>query len=482
METRLLIGGELVAGDGTELTVENPFDESTVAMVGSASTEQVSAAVAAAGEASGPWGALPTAERAELLHEIADRLVARTEELAELMTHEGGKPLLENRDEVGWTASAFHFYAELARAEQGRVIPPVEASQLALVLKEPLGVVGCIVPWNYPLLLLAWKLAPALAAGNAVVCKPSELTPLSTLALASAVDHLPAGVVNLIAGAGDVGAAIVDDPGVDGIAFTGSVATGTRINERAAARTARVNLEMGGKDAFIVCADVADQIEIAARGGAWAAFLNAGQVCTSAERFYVDKRVYDDFLDAFVHHTETLRLGDPMDATTDIGPMASAVQRDKVRAQLDGAVSAGATLVTGGDASDRGYFLSPAVVTGAAAETDLLREETFGPVAPIVPVDSLDEAIALANGIQFGLGANVYTRDLETAIRCARELKAGTVWINDPLTDNDAGPFGGFKSSGLGRELGREGLEAFQETKHVHIETKLEVKDWWYPY
>ncbi len=482
METRLLIGGELVAGDGAELAVENPYDESTVATLGAASAEQVSAAVAAADAAAPAWGVLPTAERAELLHEVADRLVARTDELAELMTREGGKPLLENRDEIGWTASAFHFYAELARAEQGRVIPPVEASQLALVLKEPLGVVGCIVPWNYPLLLLAWKLAPALAAGNAVVCKPSELTPLSTLALASAVDHLPPGVVNLVAGAGNVGEALVDDARVTGIAFTGSVATGRRINERAAARTARVNLEMGGKDAFIVCADVADEIEIAARGGAWAAFLNAGQVCTSAERFYVERSVYEPFLEAFVAHTETLRLGDPMDPATDIGPMASGPQRDKVRAQLDAAVAAGAEIVTGGETRERGYFLSPAVVTGAAAETDLLREETFGPVAPIVPVDSLDEAIAHANGIQFGLGANVYTRDLQTAIRCARELKAGTVWINDPLTDNDAGPFGGYKSSGLGRELGQEGLEAFQETKHVHIETKLEVKDWWYPY
>jgi betaine-aldehyde dehydrogenase len=482
MNTKLLIAGELVAGDGAQFDVENPFDESVVATLGAASGEQVAAAVAAADEAAPAWGTMPAAERAELLHEIADRLVARTDELGELMTREGGKPLVENKDEVGWTASAFHFYAELARVEQGRVIPPVESSQLALVLKEPLGVVGCIVPWNYPLLLLAWKLAPALAAGNACVCKPSELTPLSTLALASAVDHLPLGVVNLIAGAGDVGEALVDDPRVTGIAFTGSVATGTRINQRAAARTARVNLEMGGKDAFIVCADVADEIAIAARGGAWAAYLNAGQVCTSAERFYVERAVYEPFLEAFVEHTDSLRLGDPMDPSTDIGPMASAVQRDKVRAQLDGAIAAGATLVTGGEIRDRGHFLSPAVVTGAPAETDLLREETFGPVAPIVPVDSLDEAIAHANGIRYGLGANVYTRDLETAIRCARELKAGTVWINDPLTDNDAGPFGGYKSSGLGRELGREGLEAFQETKHVHIETRLEAKEWWYPY
>ena len=441
------------------------------------------AAVAAAAGAAPGWAAMPAAERAELLHEIVARLRSRTDELAELMTREGGKPLIENADEVGWTANAFQFYAELARAGAGRVIPPVEASQLALVLKEPLGVVACIVPWNYPLLLLAWKLAPVLAAGNTAVCKPSELTPLSTLALADVFDHLPPGVVNLLAGAGDVGERLVDSERVDGIAFTGSVATGTRIAQRAAGRLARVNLELGGKDPFIVCADVAAEIEVAARGGAWAAFLNAGQVCTSAERFYVERAVYEPFVEAFVEHTRTLRLGDPM-TPVDLGPMASAGQRAKVEAQLAGAVDAGATILVGGDRGgfERGHFLSPAVVTGAAASTELLREETFGPVAPIVPVDSLDEAIALANDTPYGLGANVYTRDLATAVKCFRGIRAGTVWINDPLTDNDAGPFGGFKRSGSGRELGAEGLEAFQETKHVHIETVLEAKDWWYPY
>ena len=484
VQTELLIAGERVAGTGLLLDVENPADETILARVGSAGTDQVDAAVAAAREAAPAWGSLPAAERAELLHEVAARLRERTEPLAELMTREGGKPLIENRDEVGWTANAFQFYAELARAEAGRVIPPVESTQLALVLKEPLGVVACIVPWNYPLLLLAWKLAPALAAGNTCVGKPSELTPLSTLALADCLDHLPAGVVALLAGAGDVGAQLVEDERVDGIAFTGSVATGTAIAQRAAARIARLNLELGGKDAFIVCADVAGEIDVAARGGAWAAFLNAGQVCTSAERFYVERAVYEPFVEAFVEHTRTLRLGDPMDPSTDVGPMVSAAQRGKVAAQLEAAVGAGATLLVGGDSGghDRGHYLAPAVVVGAPAQTDLLREETFGPVAPIVPVDSLDEAIALANASPYGLGANVYTRDLESAIRCARSLRAGTVWINDPLTDNDAGPFGGFKRSGLGRELGREGLEAFQETKHVHIETKLEVKEWWYPY
>ena len=419
-----------------------------------------------------------------MLHEVATRLRAAKDELARVMTLEGGKPLVENADEVDWTAAAFDFYAELGRASAGRVIPPIESTQLAMVTKEPIGVVGAIVPWNYPLLLLSWKLAPALAAGNTVVAKPSEVTPLSTLMLAPMFDHLPAGALSLLAGAGDVGGAIVADERVDCVAFTGSVATGKKIASVCAERVARINLEMGGKDPFIVCADVAGDIEIAARGGAWAAYLNAGQVCTSAERFYVHESVFDDYVAAFVDHTKTLNVGDPFDAATDVGPMVSAPQRDKVVAQVEAAVGAGAEVLTGGDRAghDAGHFYAPAVVTGLPAETDLLREETFGPVAPIVPVKSLDEAIALANGTRFGLGANVYTRDLETAVRCMRELRAGTVWINDPLTDNDAGPFGGFKQSGLGRELGQEGLEAFQETKHVHMETKIEVKEWWYPY
>jgi betaine-aldehyde dehydrogenase len=484
METRLLIGGEQVAGEGPPLEVENPFSEDTIATVSTASPEQTDAAITAAREAARAWGRMPAVERGELLHEVAAQLRVRTDALADAMTREGGKPLIENSDEVGWTAAAFDYYAEMGRNFAGRVIPSIESTQLALVLKEPLGVVGCIVPWNYPLLLLAWKLAPALAAGNTTVCKPSELTPLSTLMLAECFAHLPAGVVNLLAGGGDVGETIVADERVDGIAFTGSVGTGKRIAARAAERVARINLEMGGKDPFIVCADVADGIDVAARGGAWAAFLNAGQVCTSAERFYVLEAVYDDFVNAFVEHTDSLVLGDPLAAGTDIGPMVSAGQRAKVAAQVDAAAAAGArVLIGGGDGGQpSGHFFAPAVVTGAPPETDLLREETFGPVAPIVPVANLDEAIELANGTRFGLGANVYTRDLETVVRCMREIQAGTVWFNDPLTDNDAGPFGGVKQSGLGRELGQEGLEAFQETKHVHIETRIAPKEWWYPY
>jgi betaine-aldehyde dehydrogenase len=484
VETRLLIGGEQVAGDGDALAVENPATEETLVEVPQASSEQVDAAIAAAYEAAPGWAATPAIERGELLREVAVRLREHTDELARVLTLEGGKPLVENTDEVGWVAACFDYYAEMGRNFAGRVIPPIESSQLALVVKEPVGVWGCIVPWNYPLLLLAWKLAPALAAGNTVVAKPSEVTPLSTLMLATCIDHLPPGVVNILAGAGPVGQAITSDERVGGVAFTGSVETGKRVAAACAERVARMNLEMGGKDPFIVCADVAGDVEVAARGGAWAAYLNSGQVCTSAERFYVAREVYDDFVSAFVDHTRTLRLGDPFDSATDLGPMVSAPQRAKVEAQVEQAVAAGASLVLGGDrgGQERGHYYSPAVVTGAPAETDLLREETFGPVAPIVPVASLDEAIALANSTRFGLGANVYTRDLETAVRCLREIRAGTVWINDPLTDNDAGPFGGMKQSGFGRELGQEGLEAFQETKHVHIETRIGPKEWWYPY
>jgi betaine-aldehyde dehydrogenase len=483
-ETTMLIGGRRIEGQGVPLEVENPFTEETIAMVGTADEGQLDAAIGAAREASRAWMRTAAVDRAELLHEVAEGIRARTDELAEAMTLEGGKPLVENSDEVSWVVACFRYYAEIGRDSAGRVIPSIESTQLAMVLKEPHGVWGCIVPWNYPLLLLAWKLAPALAAGNATVCKPSELTPLSTLMLADCLDPLPPGVVNLVAGGGDVGAAITADPRVDGVAFTGSVETGKKVGHACMDRVARVNLEMGGKDPFIICSDMADRLDVAAKGGAWAAYLNSGQVCTSAERFYVMDDVYDDYVNAFVEVAESLVVGDPMQPGTDIGPMVSASQRSKVAGQVEAAVSSGAELLVGGDSggNDSGHFYSPAVVTGAAAETSLLSEETFGPVAPLVRVKSLDEAIELANSTPYGLGANIYTQDFKTILRCMREVKAGTVWFNDPLTDNDAGPFGGFKQSGLGRELGREGLEAFQETKHVHIESEVAPKEWWYPY
>ena len=484
-ETRLLIGGKMVEGEGAGLEVENPATEEIVATVAAASSTQLDAAVAAARAASVQWAAMPGVDRTPMLRNVAEALRARSEELAAIMTTEIGRPLTESADEVEWCAACFDYYAEVARSEIGRVIPPIESTQFAVVVKEPHGVVGCIVPWNFPLLLLCWKLAPALAAGNTAVCKPSELTPLSTLALADVFAELPAGTVNLVAGAGETGAGISDHPGIDCVAFTGSVATGRKVGIACASRNARVNLEMGGKDPFIVCSDIgAEGVRIAAKGGAWAAYLNAGQVCTSAERFYVMEDVFDDFVSAFLEYTKSLTIGDPLDPKTDIGPMVSAVQRGRAVAQVEAAVAAGAELLIGGGRAgqEKGHFLEPCVLTGVPEDADLLTEETFGPVAPITPVASLDEAIQKANSLEFGLGANIYTRDLNTAIRCLKEVRAGSVWINDPLTDNDAGPFGGFKNSGIGRELGTEGLDAFREAKHVHMDSVIETKDWWYPY
>jgi acyl-CoA reductase-like NAD-dependent aldehyde dehydrogenase len=483
----LLIGGETVNGEGAGLEVENPATEEIVATVGSASVSQLDAAVAAARAAAPEWAAMPGVDRTPLLRAVADELRSRADELAAIMTTEIGRPLTESRDEVEWCAACFDYYAEVARSEIGRVIPPIESSQFAVVVKEPHGVVGCIVPWNFPLLLLCWKLAPALAAGNTAVCKPSEITPLSTLALADVFAGLPDGTVNLIAGAGETGAAISEHDGIDCVAFTGSVETGRKVGVACAARNARANLEMGGKDPFIVCSDIgADGLEVAARGGAWAALLNAGQVCTSSERFYVMEDIFYDYVAAFVDHTKTLIVGDPLDAKTDVGPMVSDGQRGKTIAQVVEAEAAGAgaeILVGGGNAGKaKGHYLEPCVLTGVPEDSRLLTEETFGPVAPIVPVKSLDEAIEKANSLDFGLGANIYTRDLQTAIRCLKEVRAGSIWINDPLTDNDAGPFGGFKNSGIGRELGTEGLDAFREAKHVHMDSVIEVKDWWYPY
>jgi acyl-CoA reductase-like NAD-dependent aldehyde dehydrogenase len=479
----LLINGELVEGAGEPVAVINPATEETISEVRSASGDQIEAAVASAKRAFTDWRRTPAPERAEMLHAISSWITEHSDPLAVTLTREGGKPLVENKDEMGWTAGCFDFYAELSRVERGRVVPSGEVGQLNLVVKEPYGVVAAIVPWNYPLLLLAWKLAPALAAGNTAVVKPSPYTPMSTLELCRVfAEALPAGVCNVIAGDAEVGAALVDSRDVSMVAFTGSVETGKSIMRSAARSLKKVHLELGGKDAFIVCEDV--DLQIAAKGAVWAAYLNSGQVCTSAERFYVVPQIYDDFVDVFVEETKRIIVGDPMKDDTDMGPLVRAVQRDKVESQLASARSAGASVLYGGDRAgfDRGYFLRPAVVVDVDESMDVMRKETFGPVAPIARVSSLDEAIRRANDSEYGLAANVYTRRLDYTLKAMEELEVGTVWFNDPLTDNDAAPFGGYKASGGGRELGLEGLEDFRQAKHVHIDTKMDPKAWWYPY
>jgi acyl-CoA reductase-like NAD-dependent aldehyde dehydrogenase len=463
------------------LNVINPATEESIEEISVSTREDLDRAAERARGAFKEWRRVSGLERAEIFHELASNLRSHADELAEIMTREGGKPFIENHDEVGWTAASFDYYAEIARDSVGYLPAPIEAQQLALVIKEPVGVVGCIVPWNYPLLLAAWKVAPALAAGNAVILKPSEETPLATRRMVELIEGLPEGLLQAVYGAGDVGETLVRHPGVDMVAFTGSQETGRKVGRVAAERLIRANLELGGKDPFIICDDV--DIEIAAQGAVWAACLNAGQVCTSAERFYVMKNIADDFVEASRSYVEGLNVGDPMDERTDIGPLINAPGREKVERHVGEALQKGARLVTGGERPyERGFFYEPTILTGVQPSMTVMRDETFGPVVPIVEVGSLDEAIEQANSVPYGLGANVYTQDFEKMLKCMRELRAGTVWINDPLTDNDAAPFGGQKGSGIGRELGREGLEAFQESKHVHIDPKVEKKEWWYPY
>jgi acyl-CoA reductase-like NAD-dependent aldehyde dehydrogenase len=463
------------------LRVVNPATEEDIEEIATTSRKDLDRTTERARQGFEEWRGFAGLDRAELFHEIAANLRDHADELGELMTREGGKPFIENRDEVTWTAACFDYYGEIARDNVGYLPAPIEAQQLALVIKEPVGTVACIVPWNYPLLLAAWKVAPALAAGNAVILKPSEETPLATRRMAELIDGLPDGLLQIVYGAGDVGEALVRHPGVDMVAFTGSQETGRKVGRAAAERLIPANLELGGKDPFIICDDV--DIEIAAQGAVWAACLNAGQVCTSSERFYVMQNVADDFVEASRSYVESLQIGDPMDERTDIGPMINAKGREKVERHVGEAVQRGAKVIAGGERwGKRGFFYRPTILTGVEPSMTVMRDETFGPVVPVVEVGSLDEAIEQANSVPYGLGANVYTRDFEKMLKCMREIRAGTVWINDPLTDNDAAPFGGQKGSGIGRELGREGLEAFQESKHVHIDPKVEKKEWWYPY
>src|ERR1043166_6324311 len=392
---RMFIGGEFATAlAGETFAVENPSTEETIDEVPRARAEDAEAAVRAAHAAWDDWRFTPGIEKCEMLHEAARRIRERREELAKLLTLEGGKPLIENMDEVEWVAACFDYYAEVGRHEAGRVIPPVQRHQMNFVVKEPYGVVVCIVPWNYPLLLMAWKVAPALMAGNTVVVcivpwnyplllmawkvapalmagntvviKPSEHTPLSTLLLTEvAFEDLPPGVVNVLTGYGDeVGEPLVRHPLPPVIAFTGSVATGRRIATLAAERVKRVNLELGGNDPFIICDDV--DLDVAVRGAVWAAYLNMGQVCTSGERFYVFESVADRFIRGFVEFTGKLRLGDPVGPDVDLGPLISAAQREKGERELDRVREMGAEVLCGGKRPEkfsRGYFFEPTVVT-----------------------------------------------------------------------------------------------------------------------
>ncbi len=485
MKEMIINGRATPSQSGETMNIINPATEEVLDFVPNGSEADAHNAVAAAKAAFAEWRQVTGLERCEMLHEAARKMKMHAAELAQLLTLEEGKPLPENEEELEWVIGTFDYYAEMARTYRGRVVAPGEPSQFNFVLKEPFGVVLCIVPFNYPLLLMAWKVAPALAAGNTVIIKPADTTPLATLRLAElAFDHFPPGVVNVVTGEGArVAEPIVKHPDVPVIAFTGSTAVGQRIASLAAARIKRTHLELGGKDAFVIAPDA--DVETAVEAVAYAALINTGQVCTSTERVYVPEQMLQSFGERLADFVSGLRLGPGIEATTDVGPMAAQKYRAKVESHIADAVQRGARILAGGQRPlqfERGYYFEPTVITNVNHNMICMREETFGPTIPVMGYKTFAEAIELVNDSDWGLGACLRTNDGQLAKRFFEEVQAGTIWINDPLTDNYGGPFGGFKMSGNARELGEEGLESFLETKHVHWDFDDKPKEWWYPY
>lgn len=481
---KLWINAKPTDGQGGQRTSLNPATEEPIDEVAWGTIAEAEAAVLAAKNAYQDWRRVPASERAGILHEVARRLRSNLDRLAVELTLETGRSIRKNKGYVEWSAQCFDYYAELGRHYRGRIIPSPEATQLSVVLKAPLGVVAAIIPWNYPLLLLVWKLAPALAAGNTVVIKPASYTTWVTLGFAELFDHLPPGVVNIVTGSGsEVGDYLVRHPDVRMIAFTGSTEVGQQIMRAAADDMKHIHLELGGKDPLIVCTDA--ELDAAAQAAVWGGFLNAGQVCTSVERVYVEQEVYPAFLERVIELTRKLVVGPGIDPESEVTPMIRPSEREKVDLQVRAAIEAGAMAHTGGRIpSDkaRGYYYEPTVLTGLDESMAVMSEETFGPVLPVVPVEDFPQAMELSNRSVYGLGATLFTTDARKVKRYMETIEAGNVWVNDPLIDNLAGPFGGMKRSGIGRELGMEGFEEFFETKHVHWEIEGGHKPWWFPW
>ncbi|MCG3209970.1 MAG: Betaine aldehyde dehydrogenase [Anaerolineae bacterium] len=483
----MFINGQWVSrsSDGEVIDVVNPATEEIIDSVPNGSAADADKAVQAAKSAFKEWRWTSAYERAELMQTAANKLRHHFDAIAELLTLEEGKAISENEEEVEWVIGSLEYYAGLIRNSRGRVLQPAVRSQFNFTLKEPYGVVAAIVPFNFPLLLMIWKVAPALAAGNTVVIKPSDHTPLSTLKLMDCVfDDFPPGVINVLTGRGErAGEALVAHPDVPVVAFTGSTAIGRRISEIGSRRIKRLHLELGGKDPFVIAPDA--DVETAAEAVAYAALINAGQVCTSTERVYVPEQLAGAFTGALVDFVQSLKLGPGLERTTDMGPLAAPHYRQKVLSHIEDAKARGAKILTGGKAPaglERGWYLEPTVLTNVNHSMVCMREETFGPTIPVMTYRTFDEAIELCNDSDYGLGACLRSNDPRLIKRFFDEVQGGTIWINDPLTDNYGGPFGGFKMSGNARELGEEGLESFLETKHVHWDFSDEVKDYWYPY
>ena len=474
---RLYIGGEWQdAASGKTFDTFDPSTGEVLAKVAEADAADVDRAVKAAREAfdRGKWATMDARKRGKVLFAIADALEARADELARLETRNNGKPLREARAfDVEGTIECFRYYAGWADKIDGEVIP-VPGPFLNYTRREPVGVCGQIIPWNYPLQMAAWKVAPALACGNTIVLKPAEQTPLTALELARICHEagLPAGVLNVVPGFGQTaGAALVKHPEVDKIAFTGSTEVGKLIQREAAGTLKRVSLELGGKSPNIVLADA--DLEAAVRGATSAIFYNTGQACTAGSRLLVEEKVRDELVEKLVKRAESMRPGDPMDPKCRMGPLVSQEQLDRVLGYIEKGRTEGAELVFGGDRPEidgkRGYFLNPTIFDRVTPEMTIAREEIFGPVLAVTTFKDAEEAIEIGNRTEFGLAAAVWTRDVGKAHKIAHALRAGTVWINMYHTLDTASPFGGYKQSGYGRELGKHALDLYTQVKSVWV-------------
>lgn len=479
------INGEFV-DTAEHFFVINPATGEVVAEVAQCGEAELNAAVAAAKQAYPAWHALGPVGRAELLLKWADIMAARAAEIAELETAQTGKPIVMTESmDVPFSIDNIRFFAGAARVVPGLASAEYTPGHLSSIRREPMGVVGLISPWNYPMNMAAWKLGPSLAAGNTVVMKPASLTPLTTIEMARAAHEagIPAGVLNVVTGPGRVvGEALVNHPDVRMISLTGDTATGKRIMAQAAGTVKKLHLELGGKAPFVVFSDA--DLDAAVQGAAVGAFVNSGQDCTAATRVYVERSVYEDFLDRMTARTARVKVGLPMDRETDMGSLISVEHRDRVAGFVERARYAGAQVLVGGCApSDpalaAGAYYLPTLIAGVAQDSEIVQQEVFGPVLVVLPFDTEDEAVALANDVVYGLASSVWTRDVFKANRVSGRIEAGTVWINDHITIVSEMPHGGYKQSGFGKDMSAYALEDFTQIKHVMADvTGKVVKDW----